>query len=65
MINKDQERKDGIETSMVSPSDEPNPMCYHKNKLLSYDEVSSKASKPYHTGKIRLVTNENIFVCRA
>ena len=28
MINKDQGRKEGIEISRVSPSDEPNPMGY-------------------------------------
>ena len=37
MINKDQERKEGLERSRVFPSDEPNPMYYHRNMLLSSD----------------------------
>ena len=63
IINKDQDRKEGIETSRVYPSDEPNPMGCHRNTLPFSDEGKSKASKLDQTKKISLVTLENtIFV---
>ena len=60
MINKDQDGKEGIETSRVSPSDEPNRMSYHRNKLLYSDEGNSKYYKYDHNKKIILVTLKNI-----
>ena len=65
MINKDQEKKEGLETSKVSPSDEPNSMDYHSNTLLYPDEGRSKASNTDNTDKIRLVTPKDKFVCHA
>ena len=37
MINKDQDRKEGLKIYRCFPSDEPNPMDYHRNMLLSSD----------------------------
>ena len=73
MINKDQDGKEVIETSRVSPSDEPNRMSYHRNKLLYSDEGNSKYYKYDHNKKISLVTLEKIslvnpednFLCHA
>ena len=46
MIKTYQSRKEGLKISSVYPSDEPNPMGYHRNTLLYPDEGKSKASKP-------------------
>ena len=45
---------------MFSPCDEPNFMGYHRNTLISSDKSRNKASNPYHTKDIRLVTPEKI-----
>ena len=73
MINKYQNKKEGLKTSRVSPSDEPNPVGYHSNTLPSSDEFRLKSYKPDHNNNISLVTRENIrlvttgedFVCNA
>ena len=51
MINEDQEEKEGIEVSRFYPSDEPNPMSGHKNKLLPSDEGMNKTSNHGNTNK--------------
>ena len=65
MIKKDQEIKEGIETSRVSSSDGPNSMGYHRNTLLYSDEGKSKAYKPDKNKKIILVNPENKFLFHA
>ena len=60
MIKNYQEIKEGIETSRVYPSDEPNSMVFHRNTLLYSDEINSKYYKYYHNKKIILVTLKNI-----
>ena len=60
IINKDQDRKDGLKIYRCFPSDEPNPMVCHR--LLYYGEGNIKASKPDHTKKICLVTLKKISV---
>ena len=49
-----------IEKSIICTRGEPNPICYHRNKLLSSDEGNIKASNPDHTENIILVTLDNI-----
>ena len=56
MINKYQERKEGLETSRVFPSDGPNTMGYYSNTLISSDKGKSKAYNPDHTKNISLAT---------
>ena len=51
-----------IEKSIICTRGEPNPICYHRNKLLSSDEGNIKASNPDHTKKICLVTLKKISV---
>ena len=58
MINKYQGRKEGLEISRVTPSDEPHPMVHHRNKLLYYDARINKTSNTNHTKKISLLTPE-------
>ena len=53
IMNKDQERKEEIETYMISLMDEPNTMGYHRNMSIYFDEVRIKAYKPDQTNKIR------------
>ena len=72
MINKDQGRKEGIEISRVSPSDEPNPMGYPwvthglpMNKFISYNSGRSSTSKPDQIDNISLVTTEEKKFCHA
>ena len=65
MINKDQDRKELLKTFRVSPSDEPNPMGYHINTLLSSDNVRSKNYNPDHTKNISLVIPEDKFIFHA
>ena len=61
MINEDQEEKEGIEVSRFYPSDEPNPMSGHKNKLLPSDEGMNKTSNHGNNKKIGLTTPEDNF----
>ena len=73
MINKDQEISEGLETSRVSPSYEPNTMDCHRNALTYYDEGRIKYYKPDQTktiilvtpDKIGFVTTEDKFICYA
>ena len=73
IINKDQKRNEGIETSKIYPSDETNPMDYHRNTLIYSDEWRSKDYKPDRTKNIILVTPDDIgfitpedkFICHA
>ena len=51
---------EGLETYRVSTNDEPNPMSYHRNTLLSSDKGRSKASNPDNTNNISLVTSDDI-----
>ena len=63
MIHKDQGRKERLEISRVSKSDEPNPLGFHRNTLLYYDEGRNKDSKHNQNKKMILVTLEDKFVC--
>ena len=47
MINKDKERKERLETSRVSASDELNAMGYHRNTLLSSDQGNSNINTTF------------------
>ena len=60
IINKDQNKKEGIEISRVSSSDEPNTMDYHMRTLLSYNEGRGIASNTDLTKDIRFVNPEKI-----
>ena len=62
-INKNQERKEGLETHRVYSSDKPNTMGYHRNKSLYSDRYRNKTSKPDHTENISLVNPEYTFSC--
>ena len=44
---------------------ETNPIVCQQNMLLYFDEGVNKASIPYHTKKVSLVTPESKFVCNA
>ena len=62
MVKKNQDRKEGLEKYRISPSDEPNPMGYRSNTLLSSNERKSKAFNPDHTKNISLITLEKIIL---
>ena len=62
MVKENQERKEGLEKYRISPSDEPNPMGYRSNTLLSSNERKSKAFNPDHTKNISLITLEKIIL---
>ena len=65
MINKYMGRKEGLEISTVSPSDEPNSMYHHRKKSLSYDKGRNKSFHPDHDKKIILVNPEDKSVYHA
>ena len=64
MINKDQERQQGLEIYRVSTSDQSN-LTGHRRNMLFPDEGSKNCSKTYHNKRISLCIPVENFVCHA
>ena len=64
-INKGQGRKEGLEITEGSSSDEPNTMGCHRTTLLSSGKERNNDYMTDHTKKVRLVTPESKFVFHA